>query len=1388
MSPTDAAPSPMDISPAKRAILEARLRGRNRASTAIARRAPGADAPLSFAQERFWFLDRLGQGGVAYTLPRTLRLPAGVDERAMERALGQVLRRHEAFRTTFREVDGVPVQVIAPFTGFTLPVEDLSALDPAAREAEVRRQAAEQAAFVFDLGAGPLFRARFLRLGAGGHVLLLSTHHIVCDGWSMSVLFRDLWALYDAFRAGREPSLPELPIQYADYAAWQRAQWLGQAHAAQMAYWKERLAGAPALLALPADHPRPPMQTFRGGAVPVRVPGSVLERLRVLGGSERATLYMVVLAAFQLLLSRYAGTDDVVVGTPVAGRTRREVEGLVGLFMNTLVLRTDFSGDPTFRALVGRVREVVLGAYDNQEVPLERLVEELQPERTLSHATLFQVLFQLDSAGETRPAGPAAGAAPDAAPGGGAASVQALEVTRGVSKFDVTLDLDANAHGLGGVLEFSADLFERATAERMVEHLGRVLEQVAENPDLHLSRVRLTGADERRRVVQEWNATAAGYPADRCIHQLFQAQAARTPDAPAVTFAGEALTYRELDERANRLARHLAGLGVGPEVRVGLCLERGLEVMVAILGVMKAGGAYVPVDPSHPAERIAYVMDDSAVGIIITQDRLAERLPASVGVRIIRVDRDWDAIGAESAEPIESGVTSENLAYVIYTSGSTGRPKGVAMHHRGVSNYIDWGIRFYGADAGMGAPVFSSMAVDLTITNLLPLFAGHPVHFLPEENAVEALADAIRQNPGYGLIKITPTHLTLLNDMLSPEDLRGATKTLVVGADFLNAEPTVYWQDHAPDVQLMNEYGPTETVVGCSAYLLPNGVHRAGPVPVGGAIQNLTFFVLDARMEPVPVGLPGELYIGGAGVARGYLGRPGLSAEKFVPDPFAEPGARMYRTGDRARWLEGGSLVILGRTDNQVKIRGYRVELGEVEAAVRAHPDVSACLAVMREDVPGDRRLVAYVVGGAEADALREHLRRRVPEYMVPGAFVRLDALPRTSTGKLDPKTLPAPEYGQAAPGEGGPRNPVEARLVAIWEEMLGLEGIGTTQNFFELGGNSFLALRLLAQVNRRMGSDLHVASLFAGATVRQMADAILEQSGRARSAEASIVALQPEGALPPLYCVHPADRRVLGYMKIARCLGTDQPVYGVQDVGEELSRPVPRIAMDHVQALRARQPEGPYYLAGWSFGGFVAWEMASLLERQGQTVAFLGVLDTMSPLLAQERPEPSDTDLVIGMAGDVAEQSGSPFRIPPGALQGLTLDEQLRRAVEMLHARSAAPRNFDAAALRALCGVIQDRNTSLRGYAPGPFSGTLTLFRAGSVPREYARFFDHRPPEVRRTLGWSGLSPVPVAVHTVPGTHNLIGSEPNVGVLAQRLRESLALARARVHAAEGGR
>ncbi|MEW5930969.1 MAG: amino acid adenylation domain-containing protein [Gemmatimonadota bacterium] len=1065
----------------------------------------GGALPLSFAQERIWFLARLEPESPFYNISLPLRLEGALEAGALERALGELVRRHEALRTVFPEVGGAPVQRVYPPGGLVLPVADLSRLDGAAREAEASRLATAEGARPFDLARGPLLRCALLRLDGEDHVLCLTLHHVVSDGWSMQVLMREVGALYVAFERGEEARLPELPVQPADFAVWQRGQLQGELLERQLAYWRERLAGAPELLELPTDHARPAVQRYRGAHEPIALPPALLERLQALGRREGATLFMVLVGAFQLLLARYAGQEDVVVGTTLAGRTRRETEGLIGLFMNTLVLRTDLGGEPGFRELLGRVREATLGAYEHQDLPFERLVQELSPERSLSHAPLFQVLFELHNAGSG--AGPMPGL-----------RVRDVPVESGVAKYDLAVGLQGGPGGLLGGLTYSTDLFERATARRLVEHLGRVLEQVAADPGLRTWEVDLLGEAERRRVVEEWNRTAAEFPADRCIHQLFEAQAALTPDAPAVLFGEESLTYAELDRRANRLAHALRRRGVGPEVRVGICLERSPELMVALLGVLKAGGAYVPADPAHPAERIAYLLEDSGVRLLLTQERLLGRLPAPEGTEALALDALAGELERESAEAPASGVEAENLCYVIYTSGSTGRPKGVAMHHRGVVNYIAWGIPAYGADAGSGAPVFSSMAVDLTITNLLPLFAGHPVRLLPEESPVEALADALRGKPGFGLIKITPTHLALLSPLLSAEEAQGAAKTLVIGADFLPAEATLFWQENAPGVRLMNEYGPTETVVGCSAYELPAGLHRAGAVPVGGPIQNLTFYVLDAHLEPVPEGVPGELYIGGVGVARGYLGRAELSAEKFVPDPFAGGGARMYRTGDQARWVGSGNLTILGRRDNQVKIRGFRVELGEVEATLRRVEGVRGCLAVVREDAPGDRRLVAYVVADPEAmdpEALREHLRRSVPEYMVPSAFVRLDSLPQTTTGKFDPRSLPAPQYAASADRYVAPRTPAEEVLAAAWAEVLGLERVGVEESFFDLGGHSLLATRVVSRVREVFGVELPLRALFEAPTVAALAGRIEALRGAGAGAAPPVERVPRTGPLP---------------------------------------------------------------------------------------------------------------------------------------------------------------------------------------------------------------------------------------------------------------------------------
>jgi amino acid adenylation domain-containing protein len=1359
-------PGGSELSPAKRVLLEARLRGLAPQQSRIARRRANTEAPASFAQERFWFVDRIGQGGGAYHSCVPLRLRGALDVQALERALGEIVRRHESLRTTFRDADGTILQVIAPFAGFVLNVEDLSGLHADAREIDVERRVRHEIARPFDLIAGPLCRIVLLRLGPEEHVLVPCVHHIVTDGWSWVILLRELQALYTAYAEHRESPLPDVPIQYGDYAVWERDQWDRDERGRRLLdAWSTRLAGAPTLMALPTDFPRPAEPGLVGAIEEIRWPLAMLERLQALARAERASLYMVLLAGFQVLLGQYTNSDDVIVGAPVAGRTRGDVQNVIGLFVNTLVMRTSLAGDPTFRTVLQRVRDTTQDAYDQQALPFEKLVAELQPKRSANQTPYTHVFFELrnaDGVGLSLPG----------------LAVEPVSVVSSAAKFDLALDLAATRDGLAGGLRYRTDLFEGATIRRMVTHFARVLARMTAEPDARLSSLTLLDESERAQVIERFNATAAALPAV-CVHELFERQVARAPGAVALVCGDERLTYAELEARANQLAHYLRRLKVGPETRVGLCFERGVDLLVSLLGVLKAGAAYVPLDPHGPAERLTHMLSDSGIAMLLTRDELRAGLPVSTGVHVISVDVERRGIGRCATTAPVSGVTGDNLCYVIYTSGSTGRPKGVAVHHRGVANYIDWALRTYRVGEGHGAPVFSSLSVDLTVTSLLPLFAGQFVWLLPEEHPIEALADVLRTRPGFGVIKITPLHLSLLAARLTADEARGAAHTLVVGGEVLDAATTRFWQDHAPDAAIVNEYGPTETVVGCTAYVVPPGRHRDGPVPVGVPIQNLRNYVLDAQGEPLPIGVPGELFIGGAGVARGYLGRPGLTAERFVPDPFAAPGARMYRSGDRARWRSDGTLTILGRTDRQVKVRGFRVELGEVEAVMRRHASLRDCLAMCREDRPGDQRLAVYVVGDATDAELRAHAQRTLPEYMVPSAFVRIEALPLTPTGKLDAKALPAPAYPAADPVLDTPQDYVEVQLIHIWEQLLGVPLIGPTQDFFELGGNSLLALHLFAQIKRKLQCTLPLGILVTGATVRQMAAAIRQQRASAAS-PGPIVPLQPEGDRPPLFCVHPAGRGVSVYVHLVRHLGPRQPVFGVLDLDENLARPVSRIAAEHISAIRARQPDGPYYLLGWSFGGTVVYEMAVQLARQHQEVAFVGVVDTIEIGLSRALPKRDAAWRVAVLAKEIAEKMGRPFSLRREELHALDLHAQCRYAADALHAQHAAPPDFTAATLREdYYDVVVLRERSRRRHKPRPYAGRLTLFRPLDTPDDYARLFSSLTEEEARTLGWSRCA-ASVAVERVPGTHRAMFCEPHVRVLAQRVRECLADAAAR--------
>ncbi|MFY0565971.1 non-ribosomal peptide synthase/polyketide synthase [Archangium lansingense] len=1028
--------------------------------------------PLSFAQQRLWFLDQLVPDSALYNMPAPLRLEGTLDTVALECSLSELLRRHEVLRTTFPSDSGQPLQVIAPPAPIALERTDLSALPAHEREAEARRLLEEESRKPFSLARGPLLRALLLKLSDTEHMLLLNMHHIISDGWSMSVLAREVAALYEAFSSGQPSPLPELPVQYADYAAWQRSWLQGEALEAQLSYWRQQLAHAPQLLELPTDRPRPAMQSYRGANLARVMPRALSQALEALCQREGVTSFMVLLAGFQALLSRYSGQTDIVVGTDIAGRTHADTEGLIGFFVNQLVMRGDLSGNPTFRELMSRARQVALGAYAHQDVPFEELVRVLNPERSLAHAPIFQVKLVLQNtpAPEVRLPG---------------LTLRGAESNTGAAKFDLTLSINETEQGLSCMCDYSTDLFDTSTMARLLEHLQVLLEAAVTNPDLRLTSLALLTASERQQVLVDWNGTRTEHE-DTCAHQLIEAQVQRTPDAIAVRFGEQSLTYRQLDERANQLAWHLRSLGVGPEVLVGLCVERSADLVVAILAILKAGGAWLPLDPTYPTERLAFMLRDARPPVLLAQEHLADELPVQNEL-LVCLDSEWDAIATQPVQTPDVRVRPENLAYVIYTSGSTGRPKGTLLQHRGLCNTARRTIDAMRLRPGSRVLQFASIGFDASVWEMLPtLMAGGQLHLAPREELMPgAPLHQLLQQRAITAATLTPSVLA----QLEPQGLE-TLETLTSAGEACTSELVARWK---PGRRFINAYGPTETTI-CAT--LDTEVEERR-VTIGRPFDNVQAYVLDARLQPMPVGVPGELCIGGAGLARGYLGRPELTAERFIPNPFAsQPGERLYRTGDKVRWLADGNLEYLGRIDFQVKLRGFRIELGEVESVLASHPSVREAVVVLREDGADGKKLVAYVVPGegdtAEVGILRAFAGEKLPEYMVPSAFVVLQALPLTPSGKVDRGALPAPtlEDRRQRKPYTAPRNPTEELLTQLWAQVLSLPQVGIHDNFFDLGGDSLLCVRLVAQA-AQAGLALQVKQLFQHQTVAELAPVV---------------------------------------------------------------------------------------------------------------------------------------------------------------------------------------------------------------------------------------------------------------------------------------------------------
>ena len=902
--------------------------------------------PLSFAQQRLWFLEQMEGELTAYNMPYGWKLRGSLDVEALRRALEEIVQRHEPLRTTFAMLDDAPVQVIQPSGRFELPVEDLSSLAAEQQDAEILTRCRLEAEKPFNLSTDLMLRASLLHLGDDEHMLLLTMHHIASDGWSLRILWRELAGLYDAYCRGAESNLRELPVQYADYAIWQRSELEGQRLEQLLQYWREQLKGV-SPLELPTDHPRPARPTYRGAKHRFELPEALVSQLKRLSQTAGVTLHMTLLAAFQTLLSRYSGQDDIAVGVPIAGRNHAELEDLIGFFVNTLVLRTDLSADPTFRELLGRVREVSLAAYHHQDLPFEKLVEELRPERDLSRSPLFQVLFQLLNFADEELA------------------LQNLDVSRLPSgsqrvRFDLEMHVWQRDKTLRGRVVYSTDLFDHSTIARMVGHFITLLQGIVAAPDQRISQLPLLTEPERQQLLVEWNDTAADHPRDKCVHELFEEQVERTPDAVAVIFEEQELTYRELNERANQLAHHLIALGVGPETLVGLCLERSPELVVGILGILKAGGAYVPLDADYPPQRLEFMLQDAAVKYLVTQPQLRGRLPVA-DCAVICLDTEPRILQYTARSNPSVDVGADNLAYVMYTSGSTGKPKGVAIRHRSIERLV-FGNDYtsFGPDRvflQLATPSFDASTFELwgALLHGAKLVVAHVG--LPDFRQLE---DLLKRN------RVTTLWLTatFLNQVVEhyPQALNRVEEILTGGEALSVRHIGKARAALGSGVQFVNGYGPTESTTFATCYQIPSDVApEQESIPIGRPIANTQVYVLDEHRQPLPIGVPGELYIGGAGLARGYLNRPELTAEKFVRNPFSDHAeSRLYRTGDLCRWRADGNLEFLGRMDDQVKLRGFRIELGEIESVLNEHPSVAQGVVTLREDRPGDKRLVAY--------------------------------------------------------------------------------------------------------------------------------------------------------------------------------------------------------------------------------------------------------------------------------------------------------------------------------------------------------------------------------------------------------------------------------------------
>jgi len=1329
----------------RRQLLEAYIQARPETARKALRqgtkRLAGTVLPLTPAQKQLWLHAQLAPDTPLYNEPLTVRRTGPLDVVALEQSFTEIVRRHEAWRSVFPSVEGEPVQVVQEPFEIGLPVEDLRALPRDEREAAVRRLATRDAQMPFDLARGPLFRAQLVRLEDEEYRLFVVLHHLIFDGFSgYRVFLPELAALYEAFVHGRRSPLPELDFQFADYALWQQESEQEDEFEDRIRYWKRQLAGASPALELPIANARPAGQNFAGAMHSLALPPALSEQLRRLSREAGATLFMTLLSAFNVLLYRYSGQEDILIGSNSAGRDFPGTEKLLGYFLNTIVLRTDLSGNPPFLQLLERVKQVTLGALANDGLPLDRLVAEIQPQRDPNRNPFFQVLFSLEPPMEVKEPG---------------WDMTCIDVETGMSKFELCLVLDDRPDGLLCRFIYSTALFDKATIERMAGHWQTLLQAAVAKPAAGIGELPILTDEERRQLLVEWNHTASPKPRER-VDELFAAQAGKTPDAAAVRCGKQQLSYRELDQRADTLARVLRGMGVGPDRPVAICVERSLEMIVGILGVLKAGGAYVALDPSYPQERLEFMLADCRAAVLLTQSRLA--LPdASRRVRTVLLDSDLvDSDQKHAAEP--GAANFDNLAYIIYTSGSTGAPKGVQITHGNLAHSNQARCEYYKEPVG-NFLLLSSYAFDSSVAGIFhTLTSGGTLVIPPPEARWESatLSRLIAENQVTHLLTFPGLWGQLL-DQAAPSQL-SSLRTVMVAGEACAREVVNRHYSVLPQASLFNEYGPTEATVWSNVYECEPGESDV-PVPIGRPIANTQCYVLDSNRQPVPVRVAGELYIGGAGVARGYRNRPDLTRASFVPNPFAaEAAARLYRTGDTVRHLPDGNLEFLGRRDQQVKIHGLRIELGEVEAMLAQHPDVREAVVATHTNGSGDPYLAAYVATREEyhtsSGELRSFLKSRLPAHMIPSSFHLLTSLPRTPNGKVDRSRLVAGSAaGEAAPVKiTGARNDMERRLLSIWQRAFKNDDVDVTEDFFAMGGHSLLAAQLLAGIEKEFGKALSLAFVFQAPTVEQMAESLRSAGQSLR--ERAIVPIQPKGTRPPLFWILGGPR----FRLLAQKLGADQPFLGLDLPHWDGSQlPVPYrfedIAALLVRAMREEQPRGPYFLGGLCVNAVLAYEVARQLRVQGEQVALLALLDGHNQAYYKN-------PLTDGRySGRIKYHLSNLLHLETREKRGYLLDrlDEARRKIERLTWQWTSDRRDGA--IRNTDNIV---HPAFHRYNPEPYPGKMVLLQSSDWPE--GPYFDFR-------LGWEHLAAEGIEFHWIPGDHPSMFTEPNVNLVADRLR-----------------